>query len=222
MGLQYGGVTPNKIYYNNADVKSVYYNNVKIWEYKLFEGNLAVGNTVIFDNKSWLVVNKLAYGTGANRGNTWSLGLSTTFGDKVQWDIDNEDNSYIASTIFLETLWNYQITKMSTEALSHCVTDQKFHDRIYKVYIPSANNVYTMTGNVEDGTVAFAGYNTPAKRICNDSSGTPVPWWTSSYMDKAVHYVEANGGVNAVTGATSHRGFRPHVDIRTDHNGALI
>lgn len=226
MGLQYGGVTPNKIYYNNTEVKTVYYNNTKVWEYKLFEGTLAVGNTVIFDNKSWIVVHdKVDSGSGANRIYSWVLALSTTYGDPVQFHNIDENISWTRSYMYNTIIPNF-IATMSSTAISLLFTVVGT-----KVFLPSCNNLRFWSSS--DTSVAFGYfdyYTSNKNRICNDQNGNPTWWWTreinstgsSDSIQKNVYSVSDEGKQNSLTRIITYHGFRPHIHIKTDVNGNFI
>lgn len=226
MGLQYGGVTPNKIYYNNAEVKSVYYNNVKVWGYKLFEGTLDVGNTVIFDNKSWIVVhNKIDSGNGANRIYSWVLALSTTYGDPVQFHNIDENISWTKSYMYNTIIPNF-INTMSSIAVSLL-----FEVMGNNVFLPSCNNLRFFSSSdtdIADGYFDY--YSNDKNRICNDQNGNPIWWWTrtitstgtSSGIQKNAYCVNTSGKQNSLTSIMTYHGFRPHIHIKTNVNGDFI
>lgn len=226
MGLQYGGVTPNKIYYNNAEVKSVYYNNVKVWGYKLFEGTLAVGNTVIFDNKSWIVVHrKVDSGHGTNIIYSWVLALSTTYGDPVQFHNIDENISWTKSYMYNNIIPNF-INTMSATAISLL-----FEVIGNKIFLPSCGNLRFFSSSDNDiSSGYFDYYSSNAKRICNDQNGNPIWWWTreitstgtSGSIQKNVYSVTDNGKQNSLTGILTYHGFRPHIHIKTNVNGDFI
>ena len=150
-------------------------------------GSLAVGNTVTFDNKSFLVVH--------NSGNQWYLANPTI----VENTIFGSNNTYKGSTLASKcTNW---LSNFSANA-------QTFMNNITvngvsaKVFVPSYEQV----------NGGFSYYNSNSRRVCN-LNGSAYHWWTSSPVSSSlVYYVYSDGSIRNGDPGSSY-GFRPHICI---------
>lgn len=154
-------------------------------------GTLAVGNTVTYDNRSWLVVHHV--------NKLWYLALSeiwqnTAFGSS---------NTYNGSTIAtLCTTWMNNYISSNAQQFMQNVTVQGVTN---KVFIPTYDQCNS----------DFEYYNGNAShRICK-YNGSNATWWTSSPSSSGgVYYVRSDGSIlNFSNFPSSSFGFRPHICI---------
>ena len=151
-------------------------------------GDLAVGNLVTFDNKSWRVVHQ--------EGTHWYLASEkivsqTPFGSS---------NAYKHSTI-AGVAATYESEQLSETAKEYCL-DVTVGNVTNKVFIPTYAQVNS----------GFSYYNSNANRICQLKS-TNSKWWTSSPKSGAVYYVNTDGAILTDVPDPS-LGFRPHICIK--------
>lgn len=151
-------------------------------------GDLAVGNLVTFDNKSWRVVHQ--------EGTHWYLASEkivspTPFGS---------NNVYKGSTI-AGVAATYESEQLSETAKEYCA-DVTVNNVTAKVFVPSYEQV----------NGGFSYYNSKANRICQLNS-TNSAWWTSSPVSSSVYCVNNEGGITNNAPGVSY-GFRPHICIK--------
>lgn len=151
-------------------------------------GDLAVGNLVTFDNKSWRVVHQ--------EGTHWYLASEkivsqTPFGS---------NNVYKGSTI-AGVAATYESEQLSETAKEYCA-DVTVENVTAKVFIP----------NYEQVNGGFSYYNSKANRICQLNS-TNSTWWTSSPDSSRVYLVNTDGAIYNLDPGSS-GGFRPHICIK--------
>ncbi len=151
-------------------------------------GSLAVGNTVTFDNKSFLVVH--------NNGNQWYLANPVI----VENTIFGSNNTYSGSTL---------ASKCANWLSNFSANAQTFMNNITvngvsaKVFIPSYEQV----------NGGFSYYNSNTNRLCQ-YNGTTTTWWTSSpYSGGYVYRVYTVGSITYGDPSASF-GFRPHICIQ--------
>ena len=187
--LRYNNTIPGNIYYSNNKVQNVYYNNVKVWSAIPLSGTLSVGNTVTFDNKSWIVVH--------NSGNQWYLATSDIIELIEFGSSDNYNNSTLANRC---VSWMNENLSVTAQAYMQNVT---VNGVTAKVFVPSF-------GQVNGG---FSYYNSNSRRICN-LNGLAYYWWTSNKLYGNADYVGADGTLYSDTGWNIKKGFRPHICIQ--------
>lgn len=151
-------------------------------------GTVAVGNTITFDGKSWVVVH--------NTGNLWYLALSTIYSKTVF----GSNTTYKGSTLASASA-NYQTQQLSATALEYC-NDVTVENVTNKVFIPTYAQVNS----------GFSYYNSNANRICQ-LNGTNSHWWTSSPYSSSNVYVVSSAGTIYGDRPSNSFGFRPHVCI---------
>ena len=157
-------------------------------------GNLAVGNTVTFDDKSFVVVH--------NEGTQWYLALSTIV-ENTQF---GSNNVYRGSTLAGKCV-SWQSANLSATALEYC-NDVTVENVTNKVFIPTYAQV----------NGGFSYYNSNANRICQLNS-TNSTWWTSSPVSRSVYFMNNEGGITNNAPGVSY-GFRPHICIDTSPSGS--
>ena len=152
-------------------------------------GNVAVGNLITFDNKTWRVVH--------NTGNQWYLALS----DIVENTQFGSNNAYKNSTLAGKCV-SWQSANLSATALEYC-NNVTVENVTNKVFIPTYAQV----------NGGFSYYNSNANRICQ-LNGANSWWWTSSPgSGGSVYRVYTDGTIGYDYGPSSSSGFRPHVCI---------
>ena len=152
-------------------------------------GNVAVGNIITFDNKSWRVVH--------NSGNQWYLALSEIYSN-TQF---GSNTVYKGSTL-AGVANTYQTQQLSATALEYC-NNVTVNNVTNKVFVPSYEQV--------NGGFSF--YNSNANRICQ-FNGNNSYWWTSSpYSSGNVYGVYTDGSIFRNFYPGNSYGFRPHVCI---------
>ena len=157
-------------------------------------GDLAVGNLVTFDNKSWRVVHQ--------EGSHWYLALSNIV-ENTQF---GSNNVYRGSTLAGKCV-SWQSANLSATALEY-YNNVTVENVTNKVFIPTYAQV----------NGGFSYYNSNANRICQ-LNGTNSAWWTSSPGSKFVYVVNADGTINDYYPGPSY-GFRPHICIDTSLSGS--
>ena len=198
--LHYNNTIPRKIYYQNDTIKNVYYNGTKVWSSgPPVTGDLVVGNTVTFDNKTWRVVH--------NTSNQWYLALSTIDED-IAFDENGDYNtlaSYSGSTLANKCASYLNNFSANAQSFMQNVT---VNGVTTKVFVPSFEQV----------NGGFSWYNSDANRICKYTVNEYATcwWWTSSpytYSNARSYCVDDKGSVFNASVAMDLRGFRPHICI---------
>lgn len=187
--LRYNNTIPGNIYYGGAAVQNVYYNNTKVWSAIPLSGTLAVGNTVTFDDKSWIVVH--------NSNNQWYMALST-FITNTQFG----KTFLYKDSILADKCISWMNENLSTSALAYC-NDVTVEDVTNKVFIPT----YTQVNG------GFSYYNSNANRQYHHVDELIFPWWTSSNKGPNIYFVRDDGSISSLAYPTSHYAFRPHICI---------
>ena len=191
MPLYYGNTQVKELYYNNTKVKEMYYNNTLVYKASILDGTLAVGNTVTFDNKSWIVVH--------NDGNKWYLGLSTI---SYLMQPKNEKTIINACSSWLDNFSDDAKDLMVDVTINY----PKYTS---KVFIPTYVQVYAGSSSTD----VFSYYkNGAANRKCQ-YNGTYTSWFTCTIDDDGyIEYITSSG--SATLGTTLDKlGFRPHICI---------
>ena len=157
-------------------------------------GDLAVGNLVTFDNKSWRVVHQ--------EGTHWYLAnenivSQTPFGSS---------NAYKGSTI-ASVAATYENEQLSKTAKEYCA-DVTVNNVTAKVFVPSYEQV----------NGGFSYYNSSTNRICQLNGANSI-WWTSSPNGSYVYRVHTDGALNYADPSNG-LGFRPHICIDTSLSGS--
>lgn len=191
----------NNVIDTTKSIFSVYYNKVLVPLHKGDEpssdiplsGDLAVGNLVTFDDKSWRVVH--------NEGTKWYLASSTI----------SENTQFGSNTVYkVSTLAN----KCASYLNNFSASAQSFMQNVTvngvtaKVFVPSYEQV----------NGGFSYYNSNANRICQ-LNGANSNWWTSSPSSSSVYVVGADGALYG-SGPSRSNGFRPHICIDTSLSGS--
>lgn len=166
-------------------------------------GDLAVGNTITFDDKSFVVVH--------NEGTKWYLAKEyitdqTTFNS-------SKSSVYNGSTV--ASMCNTYLTQFSDNAKNYMV-DVTVNNVTNKAFIPSYEQV----------NGGFSWYNSNANRtVKRDTDKVNMSWWTSSaYSNNTLYAIE--GGSSLSTGSIltktydSTLGVRPHICIDTSLSGS--
>ena len=150
-------------------------------------GNVAVGNLITFDNKTWRVVH--------NSGNQWYLALSNIV-ENTQF---GSNSVYNGSTLAGKCV-SWQSANLSATALDYC-NNVTVNNVTAKVFVPSYEQVNS----------GFSYYNSTANRICQLNGANSI-WWTSSPDSFYVYRVYTEGSIGSDDPRRSY-GFRPHVCI---------
>ncbi len=166
-------------------------------------GDLVVGNTVTFDDKSFVVVH--------NEGTKWYLAKEyitdqTTF---------NSSKSSVYNGSTLASMCNTYLSQFSDNAKNYMI-DVTVNNVTNKAFIPSYEQV----------NGGFSWYNSNANRIVKrDTDKVNMSWWTSSaYSTNTLYTIE--GGSSLSTGSIitktydSTLGVRPHICIDTSLSGS--
>ena len=191
MPLYYGDTQVKELYYNNTKVKEMYYNNTLVYKSSILDGTLAVGNTVTFDNKSWIVVH--------NSGNQWYLTTPNII-ELIVYGNSNS-NDYNGSTLANRCVsWMNENLSDAAQAYMQDVTVESV---TAKVFIPTSSQL-----NGE-----FSYYNSNSRRICKYQD-TASTWWSSSKLYGNASYVMADGILYSDIGWNTKKGFRPHICIQ--------
>lgn len=158
-------------------------------------GDLAVGNLVTFDNKSWRVVHQ--------EGTHWYL-ASENIVSQTQFG----SNNVYKGSIIAGVAATYESEQLSETAKEYCA-DVTVNNVTAKVFVPSYEQV----------NGGFSYYNSSANRICQ-LNGAKSHWWTSSPRSSTayVYYVYTDGMINGSEFSTS-RGFRPHICLNINNSG---
>lgn len=188
----------NNVIDTTKSIFSVYYNKVLVplvgssTDIPLSD-DLAVGNLVTFDDKSWRVVH--------NEGTKWYLASSTI----------SENTQFGSNTVYKgSTLAN----KCASYLNNFSANAQSFMQNVTvngvtaKVFVPSYEQV----------NGGFSYYNSNANRICQ-LNGANAWWWTSSPRSSYVYGVYTNGSIDSNLPSNSN-GFRPHICIDTSLSGS--
>lgn len=187
--LRYNSTIPNNIYYGGAAVQNVYYNNTKVWSASPVSGTLAVGNTVTFDGKSWIVVH--------NSNNQWYLALSTFIG-KIEFG----RTFLYRDSVLADKCISWMNENLSATALAYC-NDVMVEDVTNKVFIPTYAQV----------NGGFSYYNSNTNRQYHHVDELTFSWWTSSNKGPNIYFVRDDGSISALAYPTSEYAFRPHICI---------
>lgn len=159
-------------------------------------GDLAVGNLVTFDDKSWRVVH--------NDGTKWYLASENIIENAVAF---GSSPTYVGST--LAGKCTTYLSNMSELAQKY-MTDVTVNNVTAKVFVPSYEQV----------TGAFTYYNSNSSRICA-YNGSNLAWWTSSIDNSGYAYIIiATGATFSITYSSDNCGFRPHICIDTSLSGS--
>ena len=166
-------------------------------------GDLAVGNTVTFDDKSFVVVH--------NEGTKWYLAKEyitdqTTF---------NSSKSSVYNGSTLASMCTAYLSQFSDNAKNYMI-DVTVNDVTNKAFIPSYEQV----------NGGFSWYNSNTNRIVKrDTDKVNMSWWTSSAYSTNTLYTIV-GGSSLDTGSIitktydSTLGVRPHICIDTSLSGS--
>ena len=158
-------------------------------------GDLAVGNLVTFDNKSWRVVHQ--------EGTHWYLASENI----VSKTVFGPNTRYSGSTLARVTN-DYQTQQLSATALEYCV-DVTVENVTNKVFIPT----YAQANG------GFSYYNSSTNRICQ-YNGSISYWWISSPNSGTnYNYVVDNAGLFGSVSHGDNYGFRPHICINFNSSG---
>ena len=190
----------NNVIDTTKSIFSVYYNKVLVPLHKGDEpssdiplsGDLAVGNLVTFDDKSWRVVH--------NEGTKWYLASSTI----------SENTQFGSNTVYkVSTLAN----KCASYLNNFSANAQSFMQNVTvngvtaKVFVPSFEQV----------SGGFSYYNSNDNRICDydQPNASKAYWWTSSpYLeDTGRSYCVDDIGMFSASYIWDNHGFRPHICI---------
>lgn len=160
-------------------------------------GDLAVGNLVTFDNKSFVIVH--------NEGTKWYL-ASSTLAQTSQFGSTN----YASSAI--NTLCKQYISNFSALAQQYMV-DVTVEGVTNKVFVPTHDQCNSI----------FTGYkNTNPNRICK-YNGTKCPWWTATNSSgNYIYAINVDGlMITQLFNYTGDNiGFRPHICVDTSLSGS--
>lgn len=166
-------------------------------------GDLAVGNTVTYDDKSFVVVH--------NEGTKWYLAKEyitdqTTFSNKTP-------ALYNDSTV--ASMCNTYLTQFSDNAKKYMV-DVTVEGVTNKVFVPTHDQV----------NGGFSWYNSNANRtVKRDVDKVNMSWWTSSSSNNSNLLYTIEGGSSLSTGSIITKiydhtlGVRPHICIDTSLSG---
>ena len=192
MPLYYGSTQVKELYYNNTKVKEMYYNNTLVYKASILDGTLAVGNTVTFDNKSWIVVH--------NDSNKWYLGLSTI----AYTYIPGGEKVAQSNLITRCREWLNNFTEDAKAIMVDVTIDYPKYTS--KVFIPTY-------AQISYGGNCFSYYkNNSDHRKCQ-YDGTYTSWWTCTMdEDGYLGCVTESGNVFFADGLSKY-GFRPHICI---------
>lgn len=167
-------------------------------------GDLAVGNTVTFDDKSFVVVH--------NEGTQWYLAKEyitdqTTFSSKTP---ALYNGSKVAS------MCNTYLTQFSDNAKKYMV-DVTVEGVTNKVFVPTHAQV----------NGGFSWYNSNANRtVKRDTDKVTMSWWTSTSYNNSNLLYAIEGGQSSSTGSILTKtydhtlGVRPHICIDTSLSGS--
>ena len=175
-------------------------NNIKSIETKEYSGPapltgiLAVGATVTFDSKSWIVMH--------NDSNVWYLGFST-----VTSSITFGIGDHYSETNLLKTCNSWLSENLSDNALNYCI-DVTIDDATSKVFVATQSQLETewdIIKNYYVGRLAKAG---------GVSSGGGNYWISGSY-GYYPRYIDSNALIRSWTGSMNDKcGFRPFIAIQ--------
>lgn len=154
-------------------------------------GNITLGNTVTFDNKSWQIQHI--------DGNFVYLALSTI----VSQSTFGTSNVY-AGSLLADAAASYQSNNMSVTALDYC-QNVTVNGITSKVFAPS----YEQLSDTWAWSKAAA-----ANRVCQYDN-VNAEWWTSSPYDSTdASYVSSTGEFNHGSAPNYAYGFRPAVKVQ--------
>ena len=170
-------------------------NNIRNIETKQYSGpaplsgTLAVGATVTFDSKSWIVMH--------NDGNVWYLGLATTDGSITfgQSDKYSGSNLYTKCKAWLSA-------NLSSNAQRYCI-EVTVGDASCKVFPATENQ---LKGNWTNTTS-----NNPYGRFVK--SGNGGYYWLAGMYGYYAYYVQSDGNFGSKSVYES-CGFRPFIAIQ--------
>jgi len=161
-------------------------------------GDLAVGNLVTFDNKSWRVVHQ--------EGTHWYLAAkdiySITSFSTGNLAYKNSTLANVAST--------YESEQLSTIAKEYCL-DVTVEYVTAKVFVPTYDQC----------NGGFEYYNSNTNRICNYNDSARAWWMSDRYgtSSNGMRYVYASGEITGSSTPTLGNGFRPHIVININNSG---
>ena len=160
-------------------------------------GTLAVGNTVTFDNKKYIVVH--------NDDTKWYL-ASNDVTEITAFNSNINNDTYKGSTIATKCANYLNTFSDAAQAYMQNVTVESV---IAKVFIPSKSMIIT----------TFTYYNSVANRIYKidpDDNTSKKAWWTSSPYSSVsnpyAYYVDTTGTISEHMQTGGHT-FRPHICI---------
>lgn len=204
--LRYNNTIPGNIYYNNTKAKKVFYNNILVWSSNVIEGNLAVGNVILFDDKYWRVIHNPS-------DNYWILALEYWEEDTI-YDNDLSKKYMTDPYNALRQKCNTFYNNMSVEAKNYIQPsnrDISIKPGSYYVWIPESKYIeYNI----------FTYFSDKSKCIFRDRNGGAHNWLTATaYREHEsgldlyiVDHVTTSGIVNGSSNNTA--GFRPHMLIK--------
>ena len=152
-------------------------------------GTLAVGATIVFDSKSWIVMH--------NEGTIWYLGLATTDGSIAFGQSDN----YSGSSLYSKCK-SWLSSNLSINAQKYCI-EVTVGDTSCKVFPATSAQ---MTGGWQN-TVN----NNPYGRFVK--SGNGGYYWLAGQYGYYANYILSTGNIGALSVYES-CGFRPFIAIR--------
>lgn len=167
-------------------------------------GDLAVGNTVTYDDKSFVIVH--------NDGTKWYL-AKEYISDQNVFN-SSTSATYLGST--LASTCDTYLAQFSDNAKTYMV-DITVNNVTNKVFIPSYEQV--------NGGFSYYNSNTNRK-VKRDSDNAIMGWWTSSGYNSANLIYRIVGGTSSdsgtITTATYDNvlGIRPHICIDTSLSGS--
>ena len=152
-------------------------------------GTLAVGATIIFDSKSWIVMH--------NEGNIWYLGLATTDGSITF----GQSDTYSGSNLFSKCK-SWLSSNLSNNAQKYCIK-VTVGDASCKVFPATSTQ---MTGGWQN-TVS----NNPYGRFVK--SGNGGYYWLAGQYGYYANYILSTGNTGTLSVYES-CGFRPFIAIQ--------
>lgn len=202
--LMYKNIVPKKIYYNNTEVKKVYYNNVQVWATPPISGTLAIGNTVTFDSKKWIVVH--------NSGNLWYLAYLTI----VKNTAFGSNTTYKGSTIAeLCTTWMNENISDNAKLFMQNVTVENVTNKVFiPSYIQATSNSSGFSWYTSGDTQT--NYSHRMAKYKDSPMADPGSWWLSTGKDSSHVYCISTEGVIGLHVPTTltYAGIRPHICIQ--------
>ena len=175
-------------------------NNIRKIETKEYSGpaplsgTLAVGATITFDSKSWIVMH--------NEGNIWYLGYAIV-ASNITFGIGN----HYSETNLLNACNSWLSENLSNNALDYCI-DVTIDDATSKVFVATQSQLETewdIIKNYYVGRLAKSG---------GVSSGGGNYWISGSYSYYP-RYIDSNALIRSWTGSMNDKnGFRPFIAIQ--------